>query len=88
MSRSTLLSRLAVALLVALGFVVPVAAPEQDQVVQTSGAGAREQARVVEPSLTPTTRAPRGQAAVAGPCAARVEAAVSRRYLLHNAWLC
>jgi hypothetical protein len=88
MSRSTLLSRLAIALLVALGFVVPVAAPERDQVVQTSGSGARELARVSEPSVTRELQPLRVQPSVAGLTAPCVEAPVTRRYLLHHAWLC
>ena len=87
MTRSTLLSRLGLALLLALGFVAPTAAPERDTVVQTTGAGAREVAR---PAATVTTERPTSTPANAPRevITAHVEHRVARKYLLHHAWLC
>jgi len=82
-----LISRLGLALLLALGFVAPTAAPERDTVVQTTGAGAREVAR---PAATLNARRASSTPA-SGPrevIAARAERRVGRKYLLHHAWLC
>ena len=88
-SSSTLLTRLALALLAVLGFVAPLSAPEGDRVVQTAGG---KPSPVVRPEVV--------RAAVAGPLAS-AEAPLpsctvlassragepARRYLLHRAWL-
>lgn len=84
---STWLSRLALALLAVLGFVAPLAAPEADRVVQTSGG-------------KPVQVAPREVVIAAAEVSAReipvpkVEQApsprvgfIARRYLLNHAWL-
>ena len=85
---STLLTRLALALLAVLGFVAPLSAPEGDRVVQTAGG---------KPSPVPAARqevvtavAPAALASVAVPRPALSSVGVvvtARRYLLHRAWL-
>ncbi|MDP1821738.1 MAG: hypothetical protein Q8L48_00780 [Archangium sp.] len=84
---SSLLSRLALALLALMGFVAPLAAVEADRVVQTAGAqpspSEAPEARV-EPAAFPTRAWTRGSASFRRVGA---EAASSRRYLLHRAWL-
>jgi parvulin-like peptidyl-prolyl isomerase len=85
---TTLLTRLALALLVALGFVAPVATVEADRVVQAVRAG------------PPTVEAqdssvlalvwPEAHLAVRDPDRAqyaRADQRASLRYLLHQAWL-
>lgn len=90
-SSSTLLTRLALALLAVLGFVAPLAMPEGDRVVQTAGG---------KPSDAPAAR---GEVEPAPAAAALAEVAAppppltmlsgarggitARRYLLHRAWL-
>jgi hypothetical protein len=83
---STLLTRLALALLAVLGFVAPLAAREADGVVQTAGGKPsevepREASRAVDTVEHETL--PRLELATW----AQAPAPVSRRYLLHRAWL-
>lgn len=82
---STLLTRLALALLAVLGFVAPLSTVEGERVVQTTGGKPSPEVKVRQRSPAPTafeTNAPL-QAARRLP---RVELA-ARRYLLHRAWL-
>jgi hypothetical protein len=89
MSRSTFLSRLALALLAVLGFVAPLA-PERDRVVQTSGAGRPDQPEATPRALPATPPAlPRTR-----PTEARrsihprpTPLITPHKYLLHRAWL-
>lgn len=83
---SSLLSRLALALLALMGFVAPLSAVETDRVVQTDGG-------------RPSPVEELGQVELAGersvvsadeatfPRLHRGPTEVSRRYLLHGAWL-
>jgi hypothetical protein len=85
---STLLTRLALALLAVLGFVAPLATPEADRVVQTVG-GKPSAVETQQQASTPRRAAVvRGQPAPLEPVLhAQSAAPVSRRYLLHRAWL-
>ncbi len=82
---SSLLSRLALALLAVLGFVAPLAVHERDRVEQTCSAPPVE--------VVATPRSPRSASRVcatprAGPMVrADAELRVSPKYLLHRAWL-
>jgi hypothetical protein len=82
---STLLSRLALALLALAGFVAPAAERELDGVVQTSRAtrAAPAEERAGEVQALPAPEAPRCAPASWNPFHGNAE----RRYLLHRAWL-
>ena len=81
---SSLLSRLALALLALMGFVAPLSAMEVDRVVQTTGAKPAMVVEVAEATieLAVANEPPRASAAPGG----EVEHS-ARRYLLHCAWL-
>ena len=84
---STLLTRLALALLAVLGFVAPLASPEADRVVQTVG-GKPSAVETHETSTPPLARVEREEGPSQEPVwLAQAAAPVSRRYLLHRAWL-
>ena len=84
---STLLTRLALALLAVLGFVAPLAAPEADRVVQTVG-GKPSAVETHEASAPPLVQHERAERPALEPVMlARAAAPVSKRYLLHRAWL-
>ena len=80
---STLLTRLALALLAVLGFVAPLSEREADGVVQTTG-GPQSAAQAVESRARLETDVrvfPQPRLPGPGP------EQRSRRYLLHRAWL-
>ena len=80
---SSLLSRLALALLALMGFVAPLSAMEVDRVVQTTGAKpAMVEVAEATIELAVANEPPRASAAPGG----EVEHS-ARRYLLHCAWL-
>lgn len=84
---STLLTRLALALLAVLGFVAPLATPEADRVVQTVG-GKPSAGETHETSTPRLARVERAESPAPQPVLQPQAAApVSRRYLLHRAWL-
>lgn len=88
MRRSSLLTRLAFALLAVLGFSAPLAAPEGDRVAQTCGGKPHEapplQSSAAHQRVTPALRVEAvGTSLVAKPDSAEL----TRRYLLHRAWL-
>ena len=81
---SSLLSRLALALLALMGFVAPLSAMEVDRVVQTTGArpAAVEVAEAtIELAVASEPPSP------ASPAPSREVEHSARRYLLHCAWL-
>ena len=85
---STLLTRLALALLAVLGFVAPLAAPEADRVVQTAGGkpapvAPREVTHAAEPQKRAVTVP---NSCITWVSCAHVESS-ARRYLLNRAWL-
>ena len=85
---STLLTRLALALLAVLGFVAPLAAPEADRVVQTVGGKPSVAVETHEASTPPLVQDERtARPALEPVLLARAAAPVSKRYLLHRAWL-
>ena len=84
---STLLTRLALALLAVLGFVAPLATPEADRVVQTVG-GKPSEVVTHEASGAARGRVERTGVSLLRPVLqAQAQAPRSRRYLLHRAWL-
>lgn len=87
-SSSTLLTRLALALLAVLGFVAPLAAGEVNRVVQTAG-GKPSAVEIDEASPAPGVALETADVVPPAPAKllARGPAASSRRYLLHRAWL-
>lgn len=86
---STLLTRLALALLAVLGFVAPLSTAEGDRVVQTAGGkpspvGHQE----VAPAAVPAARASLEVPLPCFTCVASPRVGVTaRRYLLNRAWL-
>lgn len=86
-SSSTLLTRLALALLAVLGFVAPLSAVEGDRVVQTTGGKPSPEAKVEQRHSPPApTALPSSTPLQASRTLPRVERS-ARRYLLHRAWL-
>ncbi len=86
---STLLTRLALALLAVLGFVAPLSAAEGDRVVQTVGG---KPAPLAAEEVRPAALARSGLVAGAAPLHLTVRPGgprglTARRYLLHRAWL-
>ena len=84
---STLLTRLALALLAVLGFVAPLAVPEGDRVVQI--AGGKPSAVETHEASAPAVVALEAEGAPPSPAVlvARGPEVSARRYLLHRAWL-
>ena len=84
---STLLTRLALALLAVLGFVAPLATPEADRVVQTV-TGKPSTVETHEASAPAVVEGAPGALPRREPVLfAQAPSPVSRRYLLHRAWL-
>ena len=84
---STLLTRLALALLAVLGFVAPLAVHEADGVVQTAGgkpsAVETQESNGSTVVITAHTDRPWSEPVLF----AQAPAVHARRYLLHRAWL-
>ena len=83
---STLLTRLALALLAVLSFVAPLAVHEADGVVQTAG-GKPSAVETHESNASPLVTAQSDRPWRAPVLLAQAPAGHARRYLLNRAWL-
>jgi hypothetical protein len=86
---STLLTRLALALLAVMGFVAPLSAMEVDRVVQTVGGkpSAARETREAFAARAPASAPAEVEFFPSAPLPEQRSAEVARRYLLHRAWL-
>lgn len=83
---STLMLRLALALLALGGFAAPVEAPEPDRVVQAAGGKPSARVAPVEPRVF-AAALPAPALPLPAPVLGQREEGGQRRYLQHRAWL-